>query len=129
MVREAARRVPVRLAPDPLGQVLLDRPARRHVQHLHAAADAEQRQVALERPVPERELEAVPLRTRSAGLRVRPRAVRAGIDVGAAGEDEAVEEVEQLVGRLGRGVVGREQQRDPAGALHGQRVGARHEIA
>ncbi len=49
---------------------------------------------------------------------MRSRAVGARIDVGAAGEHQPVEQVEQLVGALEHGVVGRQQQRQTAGALH-----------
>ena len=45
-------------------------------------------------------------------------AVGGRVDVGAARQHQAVEQVEHLVGRLGGGVVGRQQQRHAAGALH-----------
>ena len=57
------------------------------------------------------------------------RAVGARVDVGAAGEHQPVEQVEQLVGALERPVVGRQQQRQAAGALHRQRVVARRDVA
>ena len=46
-----------------LGQVLVERAAARDVHHLHAAADAEQRQVALQRAARQGELEGVALGT------------------------------------------------------------------
>ena len=66
-------------------QVLLERPAAGHVEHLHPAADAQHGHVTLERAVGQRELEAVALgpgpvglgvglaRRRSRGPRRRPR--------------------------------------------------------
>ena len=100
-------------------------PPQRHVQDLHPPADAEQGHLALERP-------RAPGRARSGRARARcrsspgaGRAVGRGIEVGAAGEDQRVEAVEQRVGRLGRGLVGRQQERQPARRLHRGRVGAR----
>ena len=63
-VVEAAEDAPVVAVAEVVGQVLHERPAARHVHQLHAAADAEERQVALERPRDERELEGVALRAR-----------------------------------------------------------------
>ena len=113
-----------------VGHVLLERAAERHVQHLHPAADPEQRDVALERPVGQR-------RARSGRARARcprspacgPGAVGARIHVGAAGQHQPVDQVERLVGLLRGGVVGRQQHAKPAGGLHGVRVGARREVA
>ena len=65
---------------------------------LVAEADAEQRQVALERPARQSDLEAVALGDGAARLGVRLVAVRAGIDVGAAGEDQPVDQIDDLVG-------------------------------
>ena len=71
------------------------------------------------------ELEPVALGPGAARLRMRGRAVGGGIDVRAAGEDQRVDAVEQRVGRLGHGLVGRQQQRQRAGRLHRGGVGAR----
>ena len=49
MVGEHARRVPVLLVPDHLGQVLDEIAAERDVQHLASATDRQHRHVALER--------------------------------------------------------------------------------
>ena len=46
------------------------------------------------------------------------RPVRPRIDVRASGQDERVHQVEELVGRLGHDVIGRQQDRHTAGALH-----------
>ena len=81
-----------------VGQVLLERPAARDVHQLHAPADAEQREVALERAARQRDLERVALRHRALRLRVGAGAVGAGVDVGPAREEQAVEEVEDVVG-------------------------------
>ena len=114
VVREHAGRVPVERE---IVEMLGERPALDHVQHLHAAADAQHGHVALERARAEAELEAVALRPGRADLRMRLRAVGGGVDVGAAREDQAVEHVEHLVGTLGEHVVGRQDQRHPARAV------------
>ncbi len=85
------------LVPDDLGQVLDEVAAARDVQHLEAAADREHRQVARERRLEQRELAAVALGVRARRLRMRLGAVLVGLEVVAAGEDEAVERVEHLV--------------------------------
>ena len=96
----AAQRVAVVLVADDVGHVLDQRAAGGDVHHLHAAADAEQRQVALERAAAERHLEGVALGVLA--------------DVDAAGEHEAVDAVQHLVGMLGRdGVRGEQQRRAP----------------
>ena len=90
---------PVALVADPLGQVLLQRSTDCDVQHLHSAADAEQRQIARERPQGEGDLETIAVRVRAADLRMGLLAVAGRVDVGAAPEDQRIEAVEQLVGR------------------------------
>jgi hypothetical protein len=81
---EGAQRAPVVLVPDGVGEVLDQCPAARDVHHLHAAADAEQGQVAVHRAQGERRFERV-------ALGHEPQ-------VGAAGQDQPVEEVEHDVG-------------------------------
>jgi hypothetical protein len=125
VVGEGAWRVPVQLE---AGQVLVERPALDHVQHLHAAADPQHGHVALQRACAQGELEAVALGTRAARLRVRTCAVARRVDVGAAGQDQGVEHDEQLIGGLGDDVIGRQHQSQPTGALNGKRVGARREV-
>ena len=121
---EGARDAAVVLVAEVVGQVLLERAAARDVHELHAAADAEQRDVALERAARQCDLERVALGPRALGHRVRLGAVAGGVEVGAAGEDQPVDDVEHLVGvALGLGV-GRDHQREAAGGLDGVDVGA-----
>ena len=47
---------PVSAVADDIGQVLVQRSAQRHVEHLCAAADAQHRQLSLERSAQQREL-------------------------------------------------------------------------
>ena len=61
---ERAARAPVVVVAEALGQMLVERPAERDVHQLHAAADAEHREVALDRAARERDLERVALRHR-----------------------------------------------------------------
>ena len=82
------------------------------------AADPEHRHVALQRPPRQRELEAVALGPGAPRLGVRLGAVAGGVDVGAAGEQQRVDPVEQEVGVVDRGLVGRQHDRQPAGPLH-----------
>ena len=126
-VVERAERAAVVLVAEVVGQVLVERAAARDVHHLHAAADAEERHVALHRPARERELERVALRHRPGGRLVRLGAVARRVHVGAAGEQQAVDQVEQRFGLLDRGRVGRQHQRDAAGALDGVDVAAREQ--
>jgi hypothetical protein len=123
-VVERAERAPVVLVAVVVREVLVQRPAARDVHHLHAAADAEERQVTLHRPRRERQLERVALGRRARGRGVRLGAVGRRVHVGAAREQQAVEHVEHAVGVLDGGRVGREQQRDAAGALDGVDVAA-----
>ena len=124
---EAARVAPVLVVAVALGQVLQQRAARGDVHDLHAAADAQQRHVALEGAAGERDLEVVALGHGAASLGMGLRPVGRRIDVGAAGQDEPVEQVEDRVGVVLRALVGRQQQREPAGALDGVDVGARQQ--
>ena len=125
---EGARDAPVLVVAVALGQVLQQRAAGGDVHDLHPAADAQQRQVALERAAGERDLEVVALGHRAAGLRVGLLPVGRGVDVGAAGEDQPVEQVEDRVGLVLERLVGRQHERDPAGALDGVDVGARQQV-
>ena len=101
----------------------MQRPAARDVERLHAAADAEQRKIALGGAAQQRELvlvgDAVHVR---AELRVAGLAVGGGIEVRAAAEDEAVEAVEQRRGVVDVAVGGQDDG-DAAGLLHRLRVG------
>src|SRR5207237_746973 len=74
----------------------LERAAEGAVQHLQPAAQAEQRQLLVERALHELQLERIPVRIRRGELRVRLLAVAAGLDVAAPAEDDAVADVENL---------------------------------
>ena len=123
---ERARGTAVVLVADLVGEVLPERAAAGHVHDLHAAADAEEGDVALERAPGQRDLERVPLRPHAAGHRVGLGAVGGRVDVGPAGQDQAVQHVEDLVG-IGLGVGG-QHQRDPTRGLDGVDVVAVEEV-
>ena len=91
---EAARHAPVVLVAEHARQVLDQRPALRDVHHLHAPADPQERDVALDRPPRERDLEVVALGDRVHRLRRALLAVEARVDVGAAREQQPVDEIE-----------------------------------
>src|SRR5438874_1597643 len=61
VVRKGAWGMAMAVAGDPVGKVLLERPAERDVQHLHAPANPEHRHPALDGRAGERLLEAVAL--------------------------------------------------------------------
>jgi hypothetical protein len=95
VVAERAGRVPLQVDAH---DVLLQRPAERHVEDLHPAADAGQRHIALEPPVRESQLEAVALDARAVRLGVGSRTVARRVDVGAAADQERIDEVEARSG-------------------------------
>ena len=99
--------------------MLAERPAERHVHELHPAADPEHGQVAGDRPAGQREFGRVALGDEVRGLGVGLGAVAGGTDVIAAGQDEAVEQVEHLVGVLLEVRVRRKHERQATGALDG----------
>ena len=113
--------------PEPVGQVLIERPAAGDVEDLHPAADAEQRDPALERASRQRDLEVVTVGIGPDRLRMRLRAVALGVDVGAASQHQRVETVEQLAGLLGRAAVGRQHRDHPARAVDRPGVGERQQ--
>ena len=76
----------------------MQRSTQGHVEQLHPAADAEHGHVALERAADERDLSLIPFGHRAFRLRMRLGPKRRRVDIGAAGEDQAVEPVEHLVG-------------------------------
>ena len=104
-----------------VGEVLLQVAAVHHVQELHPAADRKHRQVAVERGLHQRELRIVAVAVEADGLGVRRLAIQRGIDIGAAREDDPVERIEHLLDALHR----RDHHRQPPGAQHRPRVGAR----
>jgi hypothetical protein len=126
-VVEGAQRAAVLVMAVALGQVLQQRPAAGDVHELHSAADAEQRDAALHRAACERDLEDVALGHRPARLGVRLRPVGTGVDVGPAGQDQPVDDVEQLVGVIVDRLVGRHHDHEPARRLDGADVGPRQQ--
>jgi len=97
MLGEDTRYLAVLLVADYLGEVLHEVAATGDVQHLQAAADGEHRHVARESALEQGELGAVARRPNTLRLGVRLRAVRLGIEVVAAREQQPVEHVERLL--------------------------------
>ena len=95
---------------DGVREVLDEVTAPHDVEELEAAADGQDRNVALEGGLQERHLGAIATRLRLVRLRVRLCAVRIRPDVGTAGEDDPVEDVEDVVDV----VVRRRDQNGPA---------------
>ena len=98
--------------PSDVRQVLDQRPAAREVHQLHPAADAEQRQVGVQRRQPERDLERV--------------AIGHIAVVGAAGQDQPVEQI-AATPTASSTSSGGSSTAQPAGALDRGRVGARQQ--
>jgi hypothetical protein len=124
MPPEPAVRPGVLLVPDHLGQVLVQRPAPEHVEQLDTPADGQQRPPGHQRRVEQRQLPAVPLGVRRAGLRVRASAVPGRVDVPAAGHDQPVQ-VGHGGGGFGRVATDRQQHRPAAAAPHRVHIGLR----
>jgi hypothetical protein len=78
-------------------EVLDERPPERDVQDLHAPAHAEDRQLAVERPLDEVELERVAVRLGRAQALVRLLSVEPRVDVATAAEDKPVAQIEHVV--------------------------------
>ena len=112
MVAEPARRVQVQLG---VGEMLVERPAAGDVEDLEAAADAEQRQVPRQGGAGQRELEPIALDPGVRGVRVGLGSVARGIEIAAAGEQQAVEQVEHRLRVLGPRLACREDERQPPG--------------
>ena len=125
---ERARDAAVVLVADLVGEVLPERAAAGDVHDLHAAADAEE---AGCRARARARASAISNASRSGrmplGHRVGLGAVGGRVDVGAAGQDQAVQDVEDSSGSASAGV-GRQHQRDPAGGLDGVHVVAVEEV-
>jgi hypothetical protein len=115
------------MVPEALRQMLVQRSTAGHVHDLHPSADPQQRDPALHRPDRERHLEPVADRIRPDGLGVGLDALDCGVDVRPSAEDQRVDPVEQRVRGLGRGRVGGQQGRHPAGPLDRVRVGERQQ--
>ena len=124
MLGEAAELFAVALVADRLGQVLDEVAPAEHVQQLEPTADRERRHVALERALEQRELPGVPVLLRGVGRRMTLGAVGGRVDVDPAREDDAVEDVERVVDRVG---ARRDDERPSAGPLDRLHVEERHE--
>ena len=104
---------------DQIGQVLVQGAAGGHRHHLHAATDAEGRQVHVQRGPHQHQLGGVPQRV-GVGGRVLLGALVRRVDVAATGEHDSVERFEHV--RVG--IVGSDQDRAAAGGVHGLDVGS-----
>lgn len=122
VVGELAGGVLVALVAHHVGQVLDEVTAARDVQRLRAAAHGQHRHVPCEGAAQERELGPVPLAPRRVGRRMRLGAVQRRVEIGAAGDDECVEQVEV---RLGVGLGRRQHDRPAARVLDGGHVRGR----
>ncbi len=114
---EASGHAEVLVVAELVGQVLQQRAAEGDIEHLHAAADPEHRHVALDRTAAQRDLELVAFGRRAVGLGIGRGAVGGGIDVGAPDQDQGVDVVQELVGRVDEQRIGRDHQRQAAGPL------------
>ena len=103
------------VVPGPVGQVLVERAAARHVQRLQAAADGEDGDAARVRAAGDLELEEVELGLHGPELGVAALVVGGRVEVGAAGEADARQAVEQRLDRLD--LQRRHHHRDAAGRL------------
>src|SRR4051794_24797085 len=100
--------------------VLHERAAARHVQHLHAAADRQNWKPAPARGANQPELEQVYLRLGRPKLGVRRGAVRGRLDVGPTRQTYAVETIDDRLQPTRR--KRREDDRDPSGLGHGVEI-------
>ena len=126
---EGADDAPVLVMADAVGHVLHERPAAGDVDQLHPPADAQHRQVALDRGARKRDLERVALGHRVDRLGVRLLAVAGGVDVSATGEDQTVDKLERRLGILDQPRVGREHHHQAPRPLHGLDVAERQQRA
>src|SRR5262245_62518842 len=100
VVREDAGRLAMTLVAHKLRQVLMKLASTQYVEDLHAAADGKHGQLAIERRAKQLELGLVAARVDDGRLRVWLGAVESRIQIGASGEDEAVDCVERLLDGL-----------------------------
>jgi hypothetical protein len=96
-------------------QVLVQRPATGDIEHLDAAADAENRQSPLERAPQQREFQGVAGGARRVRFRMRLLAVSGRVEVITPGDHQAIQAVEHPVGNAGVAWLRRQQQRDATG--------------
>ena len=116
---EASDHPPVRVATLLVREALDESAPEGHVQDLHAAADAEERQVALHGRSDHGDLESVPLGVGALRRRIALGAVGRGVHVGAADRQQAVEPLEDRGGMSG--IDGQDHRQRPGG-LHGGHV-------
>ncbi len=103
---EGAGDAQVFVVAEALGEMLQQGAAIGDVDELHTTTDPKHRKVALDRRTHERDLEVIALRDRVESLGMGLLAVAGGVDVGAAGQHQAVKQVEYLVGVLEQKLVG-----------------------
>ena len=106
-------------------EMLDERAAPGHVEDMHTAADRQERQLRVGGRADERHLEPVPPAVGRVRLLVRGGIVQGGVDVGAAGEHDAVEALRQPGHAVGRDRG--EDDRRSAGAFHGAGVAKRRQ--
>lgn len=101
-------------------EVLDERAAKRNVEQLHPSADAQQWHVNFNGSADQADLAAIAFDPRAFMRRIRLRPIQRCIDVWTARQKQPIEALQQVHRRLVlKGNVGREQDSDPAGALHG----------
>ena len=122
--RRPAGHGPVVVVAHHVGEVLVQRPAHGHVEHLQAAANGQQRQVPFEGVVAEGYFPIVALGPRRVRLVVRLGPVRRRVHVRPAGEHERVQGGEDVTGTGGDG---RQQHRVAPGPGHGGHVAVRQQ--
>ena len=111
--------------PGDVGQVLMQRSAERDVEGLGAAADAQHRQLPVQRRAEQGELPRVPVGCGRVGTRVRRLPVARRVDVSAAGDHQAVEPVEHPVRDVGVDRLRWQQHRDATGQRDALKVDRR----
>ena len=107
---EAVGRAAVRVVPDQVGHVLVEGAAAGDVEHLRAAADAEQGHALPDAGLGDGQLPGVPVGRVDVRLRMLGRAVDGGVDVAPAGDHKAVKYGHGRFG-LRHVATGREQDR------------------
>jgi hypothetical protein len=113
---------------DHVGDVLLERPTRVHGHHLHAAADADGGQSAQVGGGEQRELPGITLLVPRDRPSVRCLAVPLGLDVGTAGDDQAIQACDHGRGAFVVRQRRRQHDRRSAGCLDRERVVAREQV-
>ena len=99
MPREDARSLQMHVGPHRVRQVLVEGAPVGDSHDLHPPADPQEGQITLQRTPRERHLERVALGRHVRHRRVARLSVAGGIDVGAAGQDQGIEEIEDPIMR------------------------------